>query len=328
MTPFLEHIKAVCIKYSVPFQIQSGLLQFGKEYETACLAGGNTPNHVLFSQFIQAIDEQMVRPYSFSLYHKARRVPLDYYKMGLDFIRPLIDFKRSQLLGKDELLEIQKCCKACENVILLANHQTEIDPQIISLLIEDVTPDLAVDMVFVAGHRVIADPMAVPLSLGRNLICIYSKRHIAEPPEKKAEKLKTNQNALAALQKLLDAGGACIYIAPSGGRDRKGSSGEVEVAPFDPDSIEMLLLLAKKAKAKTHFYPLALSTYHLLPPPDSILTEIGEQRSTNFAASHLYFGKRLDITLAEKASPEEKRQERQKRAERIWQLVVTMYHSF
>jgi glycerol-3-phosphate O-acyltransferase len=303
-------------------------MQFCKEYEAASLKGGNTPNKELFSEFLKAVFEQLVEARSFSLYHKAIRAPVDYYKMGLDFVRPLLDFANSKLLGKEQLFEIQQQCKRGENVFLLANHQTEIDPQIISLLIEPLTPDLAADMVFVAGHRVTTDPLAVPLSLGRNLICIYSKRHIDTPPEKKAEKLKTNQNALAALQKLLDQGGACVFIAPSGGRDRKGPLGNIEVAPFDPDSIEMLLLLAKKAKAKTHFYPLALATYDLLPPPESVLSEIGEKRSTNFAAAHLYFGKPFDIALAENASLEEKRLERQKRAARLWQEVVNMYHSF
>ena len=43
-------------------------------------------------------------------------------------------------------------------------------------------------MIFVAGERVITDPLAIPFSMGSNLLCIYSKRYIDHPPEKKIEK--------------------------------------------------------------------------------------------------------------------------------------------
>ena len=55
-------------------------------------------------------------------------------------------------------------------------------------MLEKEHPRLAEEMIFVAGHRVISDPLAVPLSIGRNLICIYSKKHIENPPEVKAAK--------------------------------------------------------------------------------------------------------------------------------------------
>ncbi len=42
------------------------------------------------------------------------------------------------------------------------------------------------------------------------------------------------------LVRQLAAGGLCVYIAPSGGRDRINEAGEVPVAPFDKDSIELL----------------------------------------------------------------------------------------
>ena len=76
-----------------------------------------------------------------------------------------------------------------ENVILLANHQTEPDPQLISLLLEKTHPGFAEEMIFVAGDRVIRDPLAVPFSRGRNLLFIHSKRHIDHPPEQKEQKL-------------------------------------------------------------------------------------------------------------------------------------------
>ncbi len=48
-------------------------------------------------------------------------------------------------------------------------------------------------MIFVAGERVITDPLAVPASMGRNLLCIYSKRYIDHPPELKSEKQLHNK---------------------------------------------------------------------------------------------------------------------------------------
>src|SRR5207253_1943319 len=153
------------------------------------------------------------------------------------------------------LLYIEQLLQAGDNVVLLSNHQSEIDPQVISLLIEKSTPKIAEEMIFVAGHRVITDPMAIPFSRGRNLLCIYSKRYIEHSPEVRAEKLQHNSKTLSALEELLSQGGKCIYVAPSGGRDRKGDDGSIEVAPFDPSSVELFFLLGQRSGKKTHFVP-------------------------------------------------------------------------
>ena len=71
-------------------------------------------------------------------------------------------------------------------------------------------------MIFVAGHRVTTDPVAIPFSRGVNLLCIYSKKYIDVPPEKKAEKLAHNSKTIAKLEDLLNEGGKCIYVAPAG----------------------------------------------------------------------------------------------------------------
>ncbi len=176
------------------------------------------------------IIEQAQQPHVFSIFHKSIRQPFDYYQFGLDFIRPFIDFSHSQIFGLSFLHTIQNQIELGENVILLANHQTEPDPQIISLLLEKITPKLALEMVFVAGHRVIQDPMAIPMSLGRNLLCIYSKKHMSYSPQEKPQKVLHNQRTLQEIQKLLNEGGYCIYVAPSGGRDRPDASGRVTIA--------------------------------------------------------------------------------------------------
>jgi hypothetical protein len=51
---------------------------------------------------------------------------------------------------------------------------------------------LASKVVFVAGHRVTTDPLAIPFSMGCNLLCIFSKKYMEEPPELKAAKQQQN----------------------------------------------------------------------------------------------------------------------------------------
>lgn len=216
--------------------------------------------------WLRLVKEQMEAPYQFEVFHQAIRLPFDYYRFGLDFIRPLVDFDRSRLLGSSYLDAISDQITQGDNVILLANHQIEPDPQIISLLIEKNYPKLAEQMIFAAGHRVTTDPLAVPMSLGRNLLCIFSKKYMDYPPEKKGEKIQHNQRTMKKMQELLSQGGKCIYVAPSGGRDRPNEEGIVEVAPFDPDSLELFRLISRKSGVKTHFYPLALKTFELMPP--------------------------------------------------------------
>ena len=162
-----------------------------------------------------------------------------------------------------------------ENAIFLANHQIEADPQAISILLENSYPKFAEEMIFVAGERVITDPLAVPASMGRNLFCIYSKRYIDQPPEQKMKKQLHNKRTMELMSQLLSEGGKAIYVAPSGGRDRPNANGIVEIAPFDPQSIEMFYLMAQRAGHPTHFYPMALKTFELLPPPQSIQVELG-----------------------------------------------------
>ncbi|XLR20285.1 hypothetical protein HN51_067048 [Arachis hypogaea] len=52
----------------------------------------------------------------------------------------------------------------------MSNHQTEADPAVIALLIEKKAPHLAENMTYVAGDRVVTDPLCKPFSIGRGLI--------------------------------------------------------------------------------------------------------------------------------------------------------------
>lgn len=81
-------------------------------------------------------------------------------------------------------------------------------------------------------------------------------------------------------------------MSPRAADDRCNEEGEVEVAPFDPQSIELFLLLARKARVPTHFYPATLATYRVQPPPQAVNTKLGEAQCSPV---HLCFGAEIDM---------------------------------
>jgi len=239
-----------------------------------------------------------------------------------------VDLSRSSVTGYPQLQEISDKLAAGENVVFLANHQIEADPQAISILLEDKYPKLAQEMIFVAGERVVLDPLAIPFSMGRNLLCIYSKRHIDHPPELKAQKLMHNKKTLELMAELLGEGGHSIYVAPSGGRDRIDAEGNIPVSKFDGQSIELFYLMSKRASKPTSFYPMALSTYKLLPPPETVQVELGEVRMTNRGGIHLWIGPQISMDNFPGSEESDKKRKRELRAEYIWSLVQGAYSQF
>jgi len=304
-------------------KIKETLLVFFSSYEQETQSFCKNDLTSLFIQYIHWIEEEQRNPTTFDYFHLFERYPIDFYKFGLDFVSPLIDWSCSYVEGENEVRNIVSAMERRENVMLLANHQTEIDAQVISLLVDPISRDLAMSMVFMAGHRVRSDPLAVPFSRGRNLLCIYSKRYVDFPPEDRASKLLHNAKTLSKLEELLEEGGICVYVAPSGGRDRFDESGNVKVAPFDPQSVEMLSLLAKRVTKPTHFHPLALYTQHLLPPPETVNIELGELRQVSFGPARLFFGP--SVALDEISAAEDRMQQRVERAEILTKQVEGMY---
>jgi glycerol-3-phosphate O-acyltransferase len=291
---FLEQLMET---YHIPAKFLDILCDFYESYIEEGQASG-MPKMVLedtFKRYISLVQDQFRSPYSFEIYHRRVKAPFDYYSFGNEFIRPIVDKKGSSILYGYNLDTIAQQLRDKENVVFFANHQSEIDPQIISLLLEESHPDIAEEMVFVAGERVIKDPLAIPLSYGRDLLCVYSKRHMENPPEEKAEKQQHNRKTMNMMNSLLAQGGKCIYVAPSGGRDRKNKDGVIEVAPFDCQTLEMFVLMAQHVKTKTHFYPMALVTYDNLPPPDAVGGDIGEERIVKYADAHVAFCDEVDF---------------------------------
>lgn len=290
--------------------------------------GPHTEIDQIFLSFLAEVKKQYKDRFQFDSYHKKIRSPFDYYRFGLDFFRPIVDKPNSSILGKPHLSQIVKHLEQNHNVVFFANHQTEADPQAIGILLEDEFPCLAEQMIFVAGERVVTDVLAIPFSMGCDLLCIYSKRYIDHPPEQKLQKQLHNKKSMSLMSSLLQEGGKCIYVAPSGGRDRRNDKGEIEIAPFDPKSVEMFYLMAKKSKTPTFFYPMALGTYYLLPPPDKIKVELGEERVLSRVAIHMAIGPQIDMEHFPNSDNPDKDVRRKSRSDYIWKLVQNDYRLF
>lgn len=303
------------------------LVKFYASYSSAVEQNGHAIAEYdsLLQQFLDLVVAQLAHPFHFEPYHESLCSPIDYYQLGLDMLRPLVIFESSRVLGLEHVEQVSQQLAQGDNVILFANHQTEPDPQAISLLLENTFPKLAKEMIFVAGQRVISDPLAIPLSMGRNLLCIFSKKYIEHPPEQKEEKLIHNQKTMKKMSQLLSEGGKCIYVAPSGGRDRPCPEGKLQVAHFDPQSIEMFWLMAQQTDRSTHFYPLALATYNLLPPPNSVEKELGERRHTQCTPIHMGFGKEINMVDFTHSEIKDKKHRRKVRSDHIWELVNNQY---
>jgi glycerol-3-phosphate O-acyltransferase len=255
--------------------------------------------NVTLTQFLDSVAAQ--EPYNFEPFHKAVRGPdFDYYSWGNRFFRPLIKYRSSRVEGIDNLKKIKGYLKKGENVILIANHQTEADPQVLSILLEmEGYEEIAESTIFVAGHKVTTDPLAVPFSLGRNLLTIFSKKYLdAFDEEEKEAKSARNRQTVTEMQRLFNEGGNIFWVAPSGGRDRRSEeSKEFEPAKFDAQSVGLFSIMAKKAEkggAKTHFFPLAMWTHRLVPPPEGTAAQVGEARSAARAAVGIAFGEEVD----------------------------------
>lgn len=257
---------------------------FVDEYCTTYMDSDGSPDDYKYyvSTLLKFVSEAMRNPHKFESHHKAMRDPFDYYEWGNNFMRPLIDMSKSRMVGIENLKKLIELKEKGDNIIVLANHQTEVDPQAISILLENEgLAHIAEDIIYIAGHKVTNDPVAIPFSMGRNLICIHSKKHIKNPPEEFPMKQAQNMDSMKSMGDLIGAGGNIIWLAPSGGRDRPDpESGKFVVAPFDVKSLDMFKLMAMQSEPDLHFFPMAMYTHKLVPPPDAAATaDLGEKRS-------------------------------------------------
>ncbi|CAA2994561.1 glycerol-3-phosphate acyltransferase, chloroplastic [Olea europaea subsp. europaea] len=227
-------------------------------------------------------------PFEFSPHHEAIREPFDYFMFGQNYIRPLIDFRNSYVGNISIFNEMEKKLQQGENIILISNHQSEADPAVIALLLESTCPHIAENLIYVAGDRVVTDPLCKPFSMGRNLLCVYSKKHMNDDPELVDMKKRANTKSLKEMALLLRGGSKIIWIAPSGGRDRPDPvTKEWHPAPFDASSVDNMRRLTEHAGNPGNIYPLAMLCYDIMPPPAQVEKEIGEKRLISFHGTGL-----------------------------------------
>ena len=192
-----------------PAQFVAVLSQFMEEYADSNLQANEPPERFKENTFtfLKSVQQALKSPYKFEAFHKAIREPFDYYKWGNGFLKPLVIMDQSILRGEANAKKIKEFLAKGDNVVILSNHQTEADPQVISILLEKYgLTDLAEKVIFVAGHKVTSDPVAIPFSMGRNLLCIHSKKHIKNPPEELPMKQAQNMATMQAMGALATAG--------------------------------------------------------------------------------------------------------------------------
>eukprot|EP01026_Neomeris_dumetosa_P033379 TRINITY_DN2660_c0_g1_i6.p2 TRINITY_DN2660_c0_g1~~TRINITY_DN2660_c0_g1_i6.p2 ORF type:complete len:217 (-),score=33.18 TRINITY_DN2660_c0_g1_i6:257-907(-) len=157
-------------------------------------------------------------------------------------------------------------------------------------------PNLATDVCYVAGDRVVEDPLCKPFSMGRNLYCVHSKRHLDDVPELKEAKMLTNRRTLRILSDNLQKGGNLLWIAPAGGRDRPDENDHYSPAAFDPTAIELMRRLAEAAEPQEHLYSMSMLCWPVMPPPKKVEgAQLGERRLTNFTGVGITVGEELDV---------------------------------
>lgn len=323
---FLQNLEK---KGAISSKDYENLAEFYTTYQKALQDNGKNAAayEPILTQYLEFIIQESQSPYQFENYHQAIRSPFDFHRFGIEVFKPLIRMEDSEIRHPERLKEIEEHLAHGDNVVLFANHQTEPDPQIISAMLEKEHIKLSEEMIFVAGNRVTTDPVAIPVSKGCNLLCIYSKKHIENPPEEKQRKQLHNQKTMHRMSQLLSEGSKCIYVAPSGGRDRMNhETGKVDIAPFDSASIEMFWLMAQHSSKPTHFYPLSLSTYDILPPPKTVEKDVGERRYAQCAPVFLSFGKEIDMKDFPGNEGLDKKAKREARAQYIFGLVSSEFN--
>ncbi|XVF52300.1 hypothetical protein PTKIN_Ptkin05aG0007800 [Pterospermum kingtungense] len=259
----------------LPPNVAAGMEELYQNYRNAVFQSGDPAAvGIVLSNMAVAFDRMLLDvedPFVFEPYHKALREPFDYYMFGQNYVRPLIDFRTSYVGNFPLFYEIEEKLKQGDNVVLISNHQSEADPGIIALLLEKTNPHIAENLIYVAGDRVITDPICKPFSMGRNLICVYSKKHMYDVPELAEMKRKANTRSLKEMALLLRGGSKLVWIAPSGGRDRPDPlTEECYPAPFDSSAVDNMRRLVEYSGAPGHIYPLSLLCYDIMPPPPQV----------------------------------------------------------
>lgn len=314
----------------LPPNVAAGMEVFYQNYRNAVFESGDPAAlEIVLSNMAVAFDRMLLDvedPFVFQPYHKALREPFDYYMFGQNYIRPLIDFKNSYVGNLSLFYEIEEKLNQGHNVVLISNHQTEADPAVIALLLEKTNPHVAESLIYVAGDRVITDPLCKPFSMGRNLLCVYSKKRMFDVPELVQMKRTANIRSLKEMALLLRGGSKIIWIAPSGGRDRPDPlTQERHPAPFDYSSVDNMRRLIEHSAAPGHIYPLALLCHDIMPPPAKVEKEIGERRIISFHGTGLSVAPKISLPETD-AGSEKSEEAKNAYTQALYKSVTEQYN--
>ncbi|KAL2619872.1 hypothetical protein R1flu_000077 [Riccia fluitans] len=312
----------------LPGKAKAGMLELYYNYRDAVIKSG-VENAVetavkIIATVLDRIIFQFEEPYTFPSYHKRILEPYDYYRFGQNYIRPLVDLRNSYMGNIAIFDQIENQLKQGHNVFLFSNHQSEADPAVMALLLEFSHTYLAENMTFIAGDRVVFDPFCKPFSMGRNFLCVHSKKHINDVPELAETKKKANAQTLKEMAGLLARGGQFIWIAPSGGRDRPDpETDEISPAQFDAAAVENTRRMLSQMPVPGHMYPLALLCHDIMPPPRQVEKELGERRIIGYHGVAMAVGPELRFDELTAGTTSEEARDRFSQS--VWELVNEQY---
>jgi hypothetical protein len=146
-----EKLEKAQEKYDVPEKYLAIMGGFFTSYMTEVYRSGNDVDYYekTLTALFKKVLERAKDPHKFEPFHRAMREPFDYYALGNEFAKPIINRQTSALVGLEKIDQMRAQMAAGDNVVLLANHQSEADPQVIGTDWARMTRDF---------HRVPCDP--------------------------------------------------------------------------------------------------------------------------------------------------------------------------
>ena len=110
MTDSKKRLEEIQRKEALPASLLQELLPFFKTYAEAAQKNGYALHDFepILNQFLDLLLEQVQHPFIFQHFHQCLLEPFNYYKFGLDFIRPLVRMQDSHILNADRLEKIRE----------------------------------------------------------------------------------------------------------------------------------------------------------------------------------------------------------------------------
>ena len=119
-------------KYDIPESYVGVMGGFFTSYMTEVYKSGKDMDEyeAILTELFTRVLERAKEPHQFEPFHRAMREPYDYYALGNNFAGGVIKYEQSKVVGLNYVDQIRAQVAAGDNVVLLANHQSEADPQV------------------------------------------------------------------------------------------------------------------------------------------------------------------------------------------------------